>query len=178
MKNNKIIIGIIAVVALLMISFFITPKKNNEKQNKENNTNITEDANTILANAQKESTNIKDSEKKDFINIDVNKYLEYFNGTEKKIVLIGRPTCHYCEIAEPILHNVAFEYNLDINYLNIDNFSEEDTANFYHSDESFSEGFGTPTLLIVSEGKIHDKVDGLTDKTHYIEFFKLNDFIK
>ena len=163
MKNNKIIIGIIAVVALLMISFFITPKKNNEKQNKENNTNITEDANTILANAQKESTNIKDSEKKDFINIDVNKYLEYFNGTEKKIILIGRPTCHYCEIAEPILHNVAFEYNLDINYLNIDNFSE---------------GFGTPTLLIVSEGKIHDKVDGLTDKTHYIEFFKLNDFIK
>lgn len=172
MKDKKVIIAIIAIAALLMISFFISPKE------KEKDATIPEDANEILTKAQKESEIAKNSEKKDFINIDVNKYLEYFNGTDKKIILIGRPTCHYCEIAEPILHNIAFEYNLDIYYLNIDDFSEEDTANFYHSDESFSEGFGTPTLLVVGNGNIQDKVDGLMDKTHYIEFFKLNKYIK
>ena len=174
MNNKKMIIGIVAIVCLLTISFFISPK--DETAKKENNS-LSDDANVILTNAQKESESVKETEKKEFVSINVNDYLNYFNSPDQKLVLIGRPTCQYCEIAEPILHNIAFEYNIDIHYLNIDDFSEEDTTNFYHSDESFSEGFGTPTLLSVGNGGIQDKVDGLTDKAHYIEFLKLNKYI-
>ena len=46
------------------------------------------------------------------------------------------------------------------------------------SDEFFKEGYGTPILLVVGEGKIIDKVDGLTDSAHYVDFFKRNEFIK
>ena len=179
MKDKKVIIGISLVIILLIISIFISPKETSqEEKTPQSNPNMSEDANTILANAQNESTSVKESEKKDFISINVDKYLEYYNGPDKQIVLIGRPTCHYCEIAEPILHNIAFEYNLNINYLNIDEFSEDDTTNFYHSDETFDEGFGTPMLLIIGDNKIQDKIDGLTDRSHYIEFLKLNEYIR
>ena len=57
-----------------------------------------------------------EAEKGDFIQIDINQYLEMYNGSEKQIILIARPTCHYCQIAEPILQNLVYEYKLNINY--------------------------------------------------------------
>ena len=36
----------------------------------------------------------------------------------------------------------------------------------------------SPVLLVVGQGKIVDKVDGLTDTAHYIKFFQDNGFIK
>ena len=101
-----------------------------------------------------------------------------YNGSEKQIILIARPTCHYCQIAEPILQNLIYEYKLNINYLNTDNFEENDQQTLINSDEKFSNGLGTPTLVVVGEGQIYDNVDGLTDKAHYKEFFKKNGYIK
>ena len=62
-------------------------------------------------------------------------------------------------------------------YLNTDNFSGEDQNNFIASNEEFSTGYGTPMLLVVGNGTIKNQVDGLTDRTHYIAFLQLNEFI-
>lgn len=179
-KNKNILkwVFIISFVVILVMSFFVGSNDESKSSKGNSNNGVTEDANVIIANAQKESSSIKDEEKKELAEIRMDTYLEYFNGSEDKIVLIARPTCQYCQVAEPIIQNVAFEHDLDISYLNTDNFEGEDETKLVKSDEFFSEGFGTPLLLVVKDGKIVNKVDGLTDKAHYTEFFKDTGFIK
>lgn len=174
MKNNKIlvILGIVLAVILIIICSMVGTDSNNTKTDK-----VMEDGQTIVTNAQKESEAVKDDEKKEFTQINVDKYLEYYAGEENKIILVARPTCHYCQIAEPILQNISFKYNIEINYLNTDEFSDDDQTKFVNSDDTFKDGFGTPFLLIVSNNKIVSSVNGLTDEDHYISFFKTNGFI-
>ena len=171
-KTIGIIVGIVLGIGLIVLSATIKPKTTRNLEV------LSNDMNVIIANAEKESANVKDEEKKDFININVNQYLEYYQGSEKRIILLARPTCHYCQIAEPIIQKVAKDYNLDINYLNTDEFTEEDQQAFVNSDERFSSGFGTPFMMIVQNGGIIDSVDGLTDYAHYVYLFRKNSIIK
>lgn len=174
-KKNKIIISIavsLLIIVLIIISFNIEDKE------QKNTLTLSNDPDTIISNAKKENSSIGENEKKDLIQIDLNKYMEYYNGNEKKIVLLARPTCTYCQIAEPIIQNVSYEYDLEVNYLNTDELTEEETSDLIHSNEFLENNFGTPILLIISNNDIIDKVDGLTDKAHYVEFFKKNNYIK
>ena len=168
--------GLIGIIVVLLIAVLVSGlvKVNEKEETKE----LSNDGDVIYNNAQTESAAVKDSEKGDFVQIDLNQYMDMYNGSEKQIVLIARPTCHYCQIAEPIIQNLIYKYKLKINYLNTDNLSETDQQTLISSDEFFSSGLGTPTLLVVSEGKIHDTVDGLTDTAHYEEFFKTNGYIE
>lgn len=175
MKNNKKILTyilIIVAIALVLISFFVGSEDTNEKSNR-----IYEDAESIYNNAIKESETIDSSKQKDFTEINVDTYLDYYNGNENKIVLIARPTCSACQIAEPILKNIAYENDIELAYLNTDNFTEDDETNLIESNDYFSNGFGTPLLLVLKESSIINKVEGVTDKEHYLEFLKENGFI-
>ena len=165
------IIGIIVLLIVLMICITLDPNKKEHK--------LTNDPEIIMQNAQEESEEFKNSkEQKSFTEINMDTYLEYYSGSEKKIILIARPTCHYCQIAEPIISKLAYEYDLEINYLNTDNFQEGDVNKLIASNEMFSEGFGTPLLLIVKDNNIQDSKNGLTDYAHYKKIFKDNKFIK
>ena len=171
LKIGLIVAGAIAVLVLLILVFTIGGN--------DNSTNgLSDDPSVILANAEVESAAVKEEEMADFTEIDVNTYLSYYAGSEAKIILLARPTCHYCTIAEPILHKIAKDYNLEINYLNPDNFTEEDQTAFIYSDAEFNAGYGTPFLFIVRDNQMIDKVDGLTDTAHYIYFFQVNDYIR
>ena len=169
---NKKIFGIIGIALIFILLIISASIKNDTKESLSNNPQ------EIIQNAQEESQNVKDSEKKDFISINIDDYLNKYISEEKSLVLIARPTCHYCQIAEPILHNIAYKYDLDINYLNTDEFENGDSQKLIESDSFFENGFGTPLLLVVGNNKINDKVDGLTDTKHYITFLKNNEFIK
>ena len=173
MKNKTLgylLIGILAVV--LLIGLFIQGKEGTGISTLEDDPEI------VIANAQEESAAVTEEEKKEFIQIDMNTYMSFYNGTEEKIVLIARPTCSYCQIAEPILAKIAKDYDFDIHYLNTDEFSEEDQATLVQSDEFFNEGFGTPLLLIVGNGSIINQVQGATDTAHYVQFFEQNKIIE
>ncbi len=173
--NNKgkyfglLLVGIV-IILIIIASFAGT--------NKKESTSNSEDVNAILTNAQEESKKVTADEQKELSEINVDTYLEYYNGEENKLVLLARPTCGYCQIAEPLIKKIAKDYDLEIVYLNTDNFQGEDQQKLMNSDEFFKEGFGTPLLLCVGQNKIIDKVDGLTDTNHYIAFFQKNGFIK
>lgn len=168
-KNIGIVLVVITLVLVIIIGFFISSNKSNTETKKSYN-NITDQA-------VAESRAVKDSEKKEFTDINVNKFIELYKGTENKIVLFSRPTCGYCQIAEPILQNIAYKYNIEINHVNTDEMSEEDSNNLKAVNEEF-DSFGTPFLVIVSNNGIVDKVSGLTVKSSYKEFFKKYKFIK
>ncbi len=175
MDKKKIltIVGIVVFVAVVILSIVVNPSESQSAKNE-----LTEDATVIMNNAQSESANIKDSDKGEFNQIDVDTYLMYLNGEEAKLVMVARPTCSYCQIAEPIVQKLIHDYNVEINYLNTDNFEGDDQINFLNSAEAFKEGFGTPMLLLVQKGSLVDTVDGLTDTAHYTDFLQRHGFIK
>ena len=167
MKNKNvitIILIILIVLGLLGLTFIVGGKGSDVSATLSNEPSV------ILANAQSESAAVKDSEKREFIQINMNEYLQYYTGST--------PTCGYCQIAEPIIQNIAYQYNIDVHYLNTDNFSEEDQTTFVTSNEFFNTGYGTPILFIVQNSTIIDKVDGLTDYAHYIDFLTRNGYIQ
>ncbi len=175
MENKKTItiIGIILLVVLLVIGCMVGGTESSDSSSK-----LSNDPQTIMTNAQKESNAVQEDEKAELNEITIDQYLDYYNGNEPKLVLVARPTCGYCQIAEPIIQKLVKDYNIELYYLNTDNLSGPDSARFTQSDEKFSSGFGTPMLLVVENKKIVDMVDGLTDTAHYIEFLKDNKFIK
>ena len=170
-KNGNIVIAIVIVVVFLIALSFLVGTKENDPNALSSNPEV------IMANAEKESKEVKEEEKKAFNYINIDQYLELLAGDEKSIILLARPGCEYCQIAEPIIQNVMYQYNLEINYLNTDDFDSDALGKFIDSDEYWSEGFGTPMLYLVQKNGIIDVVDGVTDRGHYKEFFINNGYV-
>ena len=166
-KNIALVLIIVTLLLLIVVGFFVS----NNKSKKESNS-----YDSITDQAVVESKAIKDSHKKEFIDINVDKFIEYYKGEDNKIVLFSRPTCGYCQIAEPILQNIAYKYNIDINHINTDEMSEDDFNKLKAVNKEF-ESFGTPFLTIVSNDKIVDKIPGLTVTSEYKKFFEKYSFI-
>ena len=152
MNNKKmaiILIGSVVLIGLFIGLIVLLSSSSNERKK----SNIEE---SIIDTATRESNSIDDKEKKDFIIIDVDKYLEILNGDELSVVIVGRSGCEYCQIAEPILQKISKDYDLDINYLSVDTFDKEDNDRFLESDSYFKEkgGVATPTILIIEDKEI------------------------
>lgn len=179
-SNNKImiIVTIIILVALICACIFIGGKDNSSS--KSSNQELSEDVETIMSNLQTESEAITDDQKGDFgANINANEYIDLLNKEgEYSLVWVARPTCGYCQLTSPVIQKLIKDYSIYISYLNTDEFSDEDTQTFINSDEEFKEGFGTPMLLVVGDGKILDRIDGATDTAHYKEFLVQYKFIE
>lgn len=110
--------------------------------------------------------------------IDYEKYDELINSDEKEIIVIAQTGCTYCESAKPVLNSMAEKYDLEINWLNITDLSEEEQANITNSLDIFSEDFGTPLMMIVKNKEVVDSITGYENQEQYETFFKENDFIK
>lgn len=175
MKDKKIsiILGVVAVIVVIVCCVATSGVK-------KEGTGLSSgaaDVNDIVYRAQNESAAVADDERKENIDINVDEYLDMYNGSDKKIVLLASPSCGYCTIAEPIIQNIAYKYNIDIHYLNAGEFDSDAKSKFVSSNELFAAGYGTPMLLLVSDNKIHDYVDGLTDTEGYMNFFEENGYI-
>ena len=174
MKKKRLIIAIIISIIFLIILLFISSLV----VHKQTGLIYPTEETRILQRAIEEAPKIKEKEMKKPNEININDYLNYFYGMEDKIILISRPTCEYCKIAEPIIFNIAYENKLEINYLNTEELSADDQNRLLKSSEELSKIYNTPLLLIISNSSIKDSVNDLTDQNHYIDFFKKNKFIK
>lgn len=112
--------------------------------------------------------------------IDYNKYKEMLEDGSKEIFVMVQTGCSHCENAKPVLEEIAKEYDIKINILNISNFeSQEEHDEFTESLSYLNENeWGTPLMLIVEDKEIKDKKEGFSSKEDYIEFFKKNGYIK
>ena len=128
-------------------------------------------------NSSNDSSDISEDEQGDLNEIDIDEYLDLLKGDEASIIYVARPTCHYCQEMEPIVKNIVYEYDVKVNYLNTDELDDEGQSKLIKSDDYFSEGYGTPLLLVVKKDKIVDIQEGLTDKDTTVKFLKDNGFI-
>lgn len=186
-RNKKIVTGIVVAVGVILVcalcyfaSSAVSAKAGDnysESDNSNSSTTSSSSASDMTSRAQEESANVPDDEQKDFNDIDIDEYLDLYDGSEDSIVLFSRPTCGYCQIAEPILHHIAYQYKLTINHVNTDEMSSSDETKLVESNDYFSDGFGTPLLVVVSNGEIVDMVSGLVDTENYVKFFTKHGFI-
>lgn len=159
-----IILALIVIVSGIAIIFSVTKDDRS--------------ANKLIDGSTKEADEIDADHMRDFKIIDVDKYLELYKSDKTSVVIIGRAGCEYCTIAEPILKNISYEYEVDFYYLSTDTFSGDDGTKFLNSDEYFKEkgGVSTPTVLILNKGIVDMNV-GLDDTEGYENFFKENNII-
>lgn len=187
-KNDEIIISkskllkvvgiVIGLVLFFGICFAVSSSNSEEYKESTTTTSDSSSDDSTYDTAVKEAANVKDSERTSPHEISIGEYLELYKESGKKLVLISRPTCQYCQIATPIIENIIYEYKVDINYLNTDELGDDGNSELVSSDDYFSEGYGTPLLLVVGDGAIVDKVEGLTSKSQYINFFKEYGFME
>lgn len=167
------------IVILILIIVFGASYFTSELQecgSKDNTTTTTSSTNNS-SNEDSSSSDIPEDEQGDLNDIDIDEYLDLKEGSEASIIYIARPTCHYCQEMEPIVRNVVYEYDVTVNYLNTDELDDDGQAKLIKSDDYFSEGYGTPLLLVVKDDKIVDIQEGYTDKDTTVNFLKDNGFI-
>ncbi len=139
----------IVVVAAVGVSYF---KKDNVKEN-----------NTItLENAG-------------FNSVTLDEYLNLLKGSEKSVILVARPTCSFCEMFTPVLKQASEELGVKINYINIDEFTDDDWTKFNSSLEYLNtEEWGTPLTLIVQNNEAVDINSGYVELSEIKKFFTDN----
>ena len=104
--NKKNIAIFIFIVLLLVVCYFIG----------ENN-------NTTYANTDE----FTEEEQEELNEITVDEYLKLKEGKDLSIIYIARPTCSHCVVQTPRMKYIKYKYQLEINYLNTDNFSTDNT---------------------------------------------------
>ncbi len=176
-KENIEKIKSVTIVVLVLIIVFGASYFTSELQECDNNgsSTTTESNNDSSTDT---SSDIPEDEQGDLNEIDIDEYLDLKEGSDASIIYIARPTCHYCQQMEPIVRNIVYEYGIKVNYLNTDELDDDGLADLVKSDDYFSEGFGTPLLLVVKDDKIVDKLEGLSTKEDTVDFFKEQGFIE
>ena len=158
---KSILIGVTAtniISLILLICLWITPIKNNE-----------------FYIAKEEVSTVVTLENAGFNKLTMNKYLELIKSNEKSIILVARPTCGYCEKFSPLLKEAAKDMDLTINYVNTDEFTNEDWDSFGKSLDYLSkEDWGTPLTLIVQNSKVVAANNGYVELEEIKKFFKEN----
>ncbi len=192
MKKDNIKTVVIVVLTLVIVlggSYFVS-----ELQDGKNHTNVwDENKGTSSNNGGSSSDNDSNNpgsdtnnptdpdssdEQKEHKAINIDEYLSLKKGSDLAIIYIARPTCSYCVKQGPILKNVAYLYNLEVNYLNTDELSQDGFNKLAQSDEYFQGRWGTPTILLVKDDKVIAKANGYRSKDALVTFFKENGLIK
>lgn len=179
-KENVEKIKSATIVVLILIIVFGASYFTSELQECENggSTTTTSDTSSSSTDTTSTSSDIPEDEQGDLNEIDIDEYLDLKKGSKASIIYIGRPTCHYCQQMEPIVKNIVYEYGIKVNYLNTDELDDEGQADLIESDDYFSEGYGTPLLLVVKDDEIVDIQEGYTDKDTTVSFLQDNGFIE
>ena len=178
-KKEQIKTATIIVLLLVIVfggSYFASEVKSNK--NTSSKTTTTTDKQKDTKTDSDDNTEISEDKQAELNSIDIDKYLSLKKGSDKSIIYISRPTCHYCQQEDPIIKNIVYETNITVNYLNTDELDDDGNTKLIKSDDYFSEGYGTPLILVVQKNKIVDKIEGLTSKEDIVSFFKKYDFIK
>ncbi len=164
------------IVVLVLIIVFGASYFTSELKECDNGGSTTTTSSTN--NSSNDSSDISEDEQADLNEIDIDEYLDLKEGSEASIIYIARPTCHYCQEMEPIVKNIVYEYGIEVNYLNTDELDDEGQSKLIKSDDYFSEGYGTPLLLVVKDDEIVDIQEGLNNKDTTVNFFKDNGLIE
>lgn len=175
-EQLKTVAIIILVLIIVFGGSYLASEIKSDKNTSSSKTTTSDNNNTSTDSDN--SSSISEDKQAELNSIDIDEYLSLKKGSDKSIIYISRPTCHYCQQEDPIMKNIVYETKITVNYLNTDELDDDGNTKLIKSDDYFSEGYGTPLILVVQKNKIVDKIEGLTSKEDIVSFFKKYDFIK
>lgn len=110
-----------------------------------------------------------------FNEITYSEYEEKLNTEAPFLVVIVRDGCGYCEKYEPVVTDVANEYNLPISYINLAHLTNEELSSLSTSNSYLKKTqWGTPTTLFMYGKTVVDSIGQYVDKDTFVEFVKEN----
>ena len=113
-----------------------------------------------------------------YINLD--EFNNLLNNSEKNIIVIGKDDCKYCDDVNASLNNIAINYNVKINYINVGKIDSDIAIQVEQklSELGYNDGFTTPITLIVENNKLLDYVIGASNEQYFVDKFTENGIIK
>jgi len=112
--------------------------------------------------------------------INLNEFNNILNNNEKNIVVIGKDECKYCDSVTTTLNDIAINYDIKINYINVGKIDSEISLQVEERlmELNYDDGFTTPMVLIVENNKLLNYVIGLASEQYFIDIFTENGIIK
>lgn len=105
-----------------------------------------------------------------------NKYLdeikEVMNKNQPQVIYISRPTCHFCNLLEPLTNELQKDYSLAYHKINSDEISGSLLNKVLKQLEIDSNTFGTPHMTVVQNGKILGQLAGYDNEANTFAFFQ------
>ena len=115
---------------------------------------------------------------KTYLTITLDDYLEIIKEDGYHFMFIGSDTCGYCTQFKESINETLKDYNYNVYYLNIGNFSEEDVTKLYETDSYFTENtWGTPLNFLYKDGERIDVLSGYVDANELTNFLQENKVI-
>ena len=113
-----------------------------------------------------------------FSDISIEEYKNLLSGENLSFIYIGRNDCEYSKAEDVVLQEILSEYNIIINYLNLNKLTDYDLEYLYSSYSSFiDDGIATPTMMLVQGGEVKMFKKGYTSKDNLIKLLTENNFI-
>lgn len=95
-----------------------------------------------------------------------------YNGNETSIIYIGRKTCGYCQLFNPVIKSLSEKYQFDYHFIDTDKLTNKDLLKVLDIVGIDENNFGTPYLVIAKDGKKIVDQNGYTDEVGLFELLQ------
>ena len=165
------VFGIIIVIGLI---FIVSNNTGNTDYQGDNSTSqeSTEDENPLLEDGEV----INEEDMGELTDISYSDLESMLNNKENKMVFLGSEYCGWCLYQKPILRKIVKDYDVEINYLNLANISEDDSNKLTSLHDDLA-SFGTPCFIVLENGSVTVVDQGARGTSDMVDFLKTNGFI-
>ena len=167
-----ILFGIIIVIGLIFIVSNNTGNNAYSCACDNTQTESSDDENPLL----EEGEEITEEDMGELTDISYTDLESMIENHDKKIVMLGTEQCGWCLYQKPVLRKIVKDYDVEINYLNLGNLSSEESSKLSDLHEDLA-SFGTPTFIVLEDGKVTVVDSGARGTSAMVEFLKTNGFI-
>ena len=115
--------------------------------------------------------------KGNLVELTYDEFVQKIDNEESFVLCISRTTCSHCATYKPKLESVAKDYGIDLYYIDIDKYSEEEQDEF---EKIINFNDTTPTTVFLREGKettTSNRLVGDASTSRIIDKLKSNDFV-
>lgn len=169
-----VILGVIVFFGFTYVISENTGDRTNDKSSNSSTQQETSTGNPLLS----EGEELPEGEQKDLVSLSISELKKSIDNKEKKFVMLGTESCYWCIQQKPILQYLSYKYNIDIHYIEVGSLSEDDSNTLTSLHEDLAGGFGTPTFLIVEDGKVASTMSGALGTSDMTDVLKQNKFIE
>ena len=115
--------------------------------------------------------------KGNLVELTYDEFTEKIDNEESFVLCISLTTCSHCATYKPKLESVAKDYAIDLYYIDIDKYSDEEQEEF---EKIINFNDTTPTTVFLRDGKettTSNRLVGDASTSRIIDKLKSNDFI-